>query len=188
MSDENQSVSTDTICPGASMNFTFYNLTPGQGYNISLDESLSFTGASAGTESLPGGVTLTRTQATFNAPTEGVVDGYVNASFSLGVVVSATYVSGSTDLSVPEVLIISLLQGGTTGQGGAFGFGALSELPPTCVMLNPAGIRCPVCALDSTKCPEAVALGKQFYMDEHSFVCCSECPDSCEAADQKAQP
>lgn len=161
-----------TPCPGAGMGLTFYNLTPGQSYAITLDSGLSFTRASSQTGDLPGGVSFDGNQASFTAPTAAV-------SFTLGVKVSSDEVSLSTDLTGSEEVSVSLLSGGTHGQG-ALAFTAYeSVLPPTCVILNPRVPSCPVCAMDTSKCPEAAAIREsQFCLGQHIFLCCLECPGS----------
>ncbi len=158
-------------CPGAGMGFTFYNLTPGREYTVTLEGGLSFTSASSKTGDLRGGVGFAGNQATFTAPT-------ATLSFTLGVKVSSDTVSLSVDFTGEEVVIVSLL--GTTASGqGALNFTAYESLPPTCVILYPDVPTCPVCAMDTSKCPEASAVaGSQFCMGRHIFLCCLECPGS----------
>ena len=168
-------------CPGAPMSFTFSGLTPGTEYTITLDGGLSFTGASSGTDALPGGVTVARTQATFTTPSGDAVAGGVDVSFTLGAAVEAGEVSGSTNLNALGTLTVGLLGGSATAEGGPFQVGGWGDPPPTCVLLDQRLFNCPVCAGDASKCPEAVARGSQFYLDMHRFVCCQECPDECEA-------
>lgn len=157
------------------MSVAFDNLTPGQTYTITLDGGLSFTRASSETDDLPSGITFAGNRASFAAPAASV-------SFTLGVVVSNVEVSLSTDLTGTEVVSVSLLSGGTSGQGGSsLKFKAYdSALPPTCVILNPKGPACPVCAMDISKCPEAAAVGResQFCVGQHIYLCCVECPGS----------
>ena len=157
-------------CPGAPMKLAFDNLTPGQGYTVSLDAGLTFTGASSETDNLPGGVTFAGDDASFTAPMATV-------QFGLGVVVSKEEVSILTDLTGSETVKISLLGGGGTGVGGPIKFNAVAELPPTCIVLNPNTPACPVCAMDVSKCPEASKISNsQFCVGQHIFLCCLECP------------
>jgi hypothetical protein len=163
-----------TPCPGTNMGFTFDNLTPGQAYTITLDGGLSFTGAASGTDDLPDRVTFAGTQASFTAPAASV-------SFGLGVVVSAQEVSLSTDLTGSETVGLSLLDASLTWQGGPLTVKVLdNKLPPTCVLVNPLVPGCPVCAMDASKCPEAMAISSesQFCMGQHIILCCLECPGS----------
>jgi hypothetical protein len=163
--------SGQALCPGAGMDLTFYNLTPGRSYNITLEGGLSFTGASSKTGELPGGVSFAGNQATFTAPASTL-------SFTLGVKVSSDTVSLSVDFTGEEVVVVSLLSGNASGQA-ALTFTAYESLPPTCVVLYPEVPVCPVCAMDTAKCPEASAMrGSQFCMGQHSFLCCLECPGS----------
>lgn len=161
-----------TPCPGAGMGLTFYDLTPGQNYTVTLEGGLSFTGASSKTGELQGGVSFAENQATFTAPAATV-------SFTLGVKVSSDTVSLSVDCTGEEVVVVSLLSGNASGQG-ALTFAAYeSVFPPTCVILYPELPACPVCAMDTSKCPEAAAIaGSQFCMGQHIFLCCLECPGS----------
>lgn len=156
-------------CPGAGMGLTFYDLTPGRTYTVTLEGGLSFTGASSNAGELPGGFSFAGNQATFTAPAATV-------SFTLGVKVSSDTVSLSVNFTGEEVVVVSLLSGTASGQG-ALTFTACGTLPPTCVILNPELPRCPVCAMDRSKCPEAAAIsGSQFCMGQHIFLCCLECP------------
>lgn len=158
-------------CPGAGMGLTFYNLTPGQSYTVTLEGGLSFTGASSKTGEIQGSVSFAGNRATFT-PSAATV------SFTLGVKVSSDTVSLSMNFTGVEVLIVSLLSGNASGQGTVT-FTAYESLPPTCVVLYPDLPTCPVCAMDTSKCPEASALaGSQFCMGEDSFLCCLECPGS----------
>jgi hypothetical protein len=158
-------------CPGAGMGFTFYNLTPGREYTLTLEGGLSFTGASSKTGYIPGGVSYAGNRATFTAPA-------ATLSFTLGVRVSSDTVSLSVNFTGEEVVIVSLLSGNASGQG-ALTFTVYESLPPTCVILYPDLPTCPVCAMDTSKCPEASAIaGSQFCMSQHIFLCCLECPGS----------
>jgi hypothetical protein len=179
MSTETEDNPAATPCPGARLGLAFNNLTSGESYTITLCGGLSFTHASSGTDALPGGVTFAGAQAKFTAPSGETVTGMVDVSFVLGVVVSSVEVCVSADLKGSEKLSVSLLGGGASGQG-ELTFKALeSELPPTCVVLNPNVPSCPVCAMDTSKCPEAAAISESlFCMGQHIFLCCLECPGS----------
>lgn len=159
-------------CPGAGMGLTFYDLTPSRSYTVTLEGGLSFTGASSKTDELPGGVSFAGDQATFTAPA-------ATLSFTLGVKVSSNNVSLSVNFTGEEVVIVSLLSGNASGQGTLTFSVYESALPPTCVILYPDLPTCPVCAMDTSKCPEASAIvGSQFCMGQHIFLCCLECPGS----------
>lgn len=158
-------------CPGAGMGFTFYNLTPGREYTVTLEGGLSFTGDSSKTGELPGGISFAGNQATFTPST-------ATLSFTLGVKVSSDTVSLSVNFIGEEVVIVNLLGANASGQG-TLTFAAYESLPPTCVILYPDVPTCPVCAMDTSKCPEASAIeGSQFCMGQHIFLCCLECPGS----------
>lgn len=163
-------------CPGAGMGFTFYNLTTGQSYTVKLEGGLSFTGDSSKTGDLPSGFSFAGNQATFTAPA-------ATLTFALGVKVSSGTVSFSVDFTGEEVVVVSLLGATASGQQGTITCTAYGSLPPTCVILYPELPSCPVCAMDTSKCPEASAIpGSQFCMGQHAFFCCLECPGS-QAAD-----
>ena len=176
---ESESLGSSAPCPGAAMAFTFYNLTPGKEYTITLYEGTSFTGASSGIDALSVGMTITPTEATFTAPAEDDVAGGGDVTFTLGVAILLNEVNGSTNLSAPEAMAVNLLGGSATGQGGAFQVGGWTDLPPTCVLVNQDALDCPVCEGDASGCPQALDRGSQFYMYMQSIICCLECPDEC---------
>ena len=167
---ENSKLSTP--CPGAELGLAFDNLKPGQNYAVTLAGGLSFTRASSKTGDIPSGVAFAGNRASFMAPAAVV-------SFTLGVKVSGDEVSLSTSLAGEEQVSVSLLSGGARGQGALTFRPYEADLPPTCVILNPRVPSCPVCAMDTSKCPEASAIGEsQFCMGQHIFLCCVECPGS----------